>query len=71
MSSGIGDDAAKSTLLLIMGYVNLEKSKTEDSLKYFNEAFENFQEIDDKIGVAVSSLLIGTGLLYYRQYRYG
>ena len=63
MSSGIGDDAAKSTLLLIMGYVNLEKSKTEDSLKYFNEAFENFQEIDDKIGVAVSSLLIGTA--YY------
>ncbi len=63
MSSGIGDDAAKSTLLLIMGYVNLEKSKTEDSLKYFNEAFENFKEIDDKMGEAVSSLLIGTA--YY------
>ena len=63
MSGEIGDDTAKSTLLLIMGYVNLEKSKTEISLKYFKEAFENFHEIDDKLGEAVSSLLIGTA--YY------
>lgn len=63
MSSGIGDDAAKSTLLLIMGYVSLEKSKTDDSLKYFNEALANFQEIEDKMGEAVSRLLIGTA--YY------
>lgn len=60
MSNGIGDDSAKSTLLLIIGYVSLEKFKTNDALKYFNASLENFQEIDDKKGEAVSRLLIGT-----------
>ncbi len=60
MSTGIGDDSGKATLLLIIGYVSLEKSKPYDALKYFNAAFENFQEIDDKMGEAVSRLLIGT-----------
>jgi tetratricopeptide (TPR) repeat protein len=60
MSTGIGDDSGKATLLLIIGYVSLEKSKSYDALKYFNAAFENFQEIDDKKGEAVSRLLIGT-----------
>ena len=60
MSDGIGDDTAKSTLLLIIGYVSLEKYKTNDALKYFNASLENFQEIDDKKGEAVSRLLIGT-----------
>ncbi len=63
MSSGIGDDSAKSTLLLIMGYVNLKRSQTDDSLKYFNESLQNFQELEDKLGEAVSRLLIGTA--YY------
>ena len=63
MSDGIGDDAAKSTLLLIIGYVSLEKFKTMDALKYFNASLENFQEIHDKKGEAVSRLLIGTA--YY------
>ena len=57
---GIGDDNAKSTLLLIIGYVSLEKFKTNDALKYFNASLENFQEIGDKQGEAVSRLLIGT-----------
>jgi tetratricopeptide (TPR) repeat protein len=60
MSDGIGDDTAKSTLLLIIGYVSLEKNKTNDALKYFNASLENFQEISDKKGEAVSRLLIGT-----------
>ena len=60
MSDGIGDDIAKSTLLLIIGYVSLEKFKTNDALKYFNASMENFQEINDKKGEAVSRLLIGT-----------
>ena len=60
MSSGIGDNTGKSTLLLIMGYVSLEKSKTNEALKYFNEALEKFQDIDDNMGEAVSRLLIGT-----------
>ncbi len=60
MSSGIGDNTGISTLLLIMGYVSLEKSKTDEALKYFNEALEKFQDIDDKMGEAVSRLLIGT-----------
>lgn len=60
MSSGIGDDSAKSTLLLIIGYVSLEKYKTHDALKYFEASLENFQEIEDKKGEAVSRLLIGT-----------
>jgi tetratricopeptide (TPR) repeat protein len=60
MSDGIGDDKAKSTLLLIIGYVSLEQFKTKDALKYFNASLENFQEIDDKKGEAVSRLLIGT-----------
>lgn len=60
MSNGIGDDSAKSTLLLIIGYVSLEKFKTNDALKYFNASLENFQEIGDKLGEAVSRLLIGT-----------
>ena len=60
MSSGIGDDSAKSTLLLIIGYVSLEKFKTNDARKYFEASLENFQEIEDKKGEAVSRLLIGT-----------
>jgi tetratricopeptide (TPR) repeat protein len=60
MSSGIGDNTGISTLLLIMGYVSLEKSETNDALKYFNEGLEKFQDIDDKMGEAVSRLLIGT-----------
>jgi tetratricopeptide (TPR) repeat protein len=60
MSNGIGDDAAKSTLLLIIGYVSLERFKTMDALKYFNVSLENFKEINDKKGEAVSRLLIGT-----------
>jgi len=34
-----------------------------DSLKYFNESLQNFQELEDKLGEAVSRLLIGTA--YY------
>jgi tetratricopeptide (TPR) repeat protein len=60
MSNGIGDDTAKSTLLLIIGYVSLEKFKTNDALKYFNASLENFQDMNDKKGEAVSRLLIGT-----------
>ena len=60
MSDGIGDETAKSTLLLIIGYVSLEKFKTNDAIKYFNASLENFEEIDDKKGEAVSRLLIGT-----------
>ena len=60
MSDGIGDETAKNTLLLIIGYVSLEKNKTQDAIKYFNTSLENFQEIDDKKGEAVSRLLIGT-----------
>ncbi len=61
MSSGIGDNTGMATLLLIMGYVSLEKSKTNEALKYFNESLEKFQDIDDNMGEAVSRLLIGTG----------
>ena len=43
-----------------MGYVSLEKSETDEALKYFNEGLEKFQDIDDKMGEAVSRLLIGT-----------
>ena len=60
MSSGIGDNTGISTLLLIMGYVSLEKYKSDEALKYFNEGLEKFQDIDDKMGEAVSRLLIGT-----------
>jgi tetratricopeptide (TPR) repeat protein len=60
MSEGIGDETAKSTLLLIIGFVSLEKTKTNDAIKYFNASLENFQEMEDKKGEAVSRLLIGT-----------
>jgi tetratricopeptide (TPR) repeat protein len=60
MSDGIGDETAKSTLQLIIGFVSLEKNKTNDAIKYFNTSLENFQEINDKKGEAVSRLLIGT-----------
>ncbi len=63
MSNGIGDNAGKAAILLIMGDVSLRESKINDALKYFNNALDSFKEIDDKIGEAVSRLLIGTA--YY------
>ena len=61
MSDGIGDDTAK---VYTFTYHRLcfarEILKPTMLLKYFNASLENFQEMDDKKGEAVSRLLIGT-----------
>jgi tetratricopeptide (TPR) repeat protein len=63
MSNGIGDVAAKATLLTIMGDTSLKELKPLEALDQFKKALENFKEINDKTGEAVSMLLIGTA--YY------
>jgi tetratricopeptide (TPR) repeat protein len=63
MSSGIGDNDASATILMIKGNLTLKNSKPVDALKDFNKGLELFKLTNNFQGEAVAMLLIGTA--YY------
>ncbi|MTK63283.1 MAG: tetratricopeptide repeat protein [Methanobacterium sp.] len=63
MSSGIGDNDASATILMIKGNLTLKDSKPDEALEDFNKGLELFKLTKNFTGEAVAMLLIGT--VYY------
>ncbi len=63
MSSGIGDNDASATILMIKGNLTLKNSKPMEALEDFNKGLELFKLTKNFQGEAVAMLLIGTA--YY------
>lgn len=63
MSSGIGDNDASATILMIKGNLTLKDSKPDEALEDFNKGLDLFKVTKNFTGEAVAMLLIGTA--YY------
>lgn len=60
MSSGIGDNDASATILMIKGNLTLKESKPVEALEDFKKGLELFKLTNNFTGEAVAMLLIGT-----------